>query len=96
MATVQTQKQPQNIHQFLDDQLINTVNLLKQNTILGTTHILYNKAIIDGILNDLKNIHQTLVNLANPPSPAQQPKKQQKTPPKENKIEPPSTTKKNN
>jgi len=80
LATVQ---QSQNIHQFLDDQLMNTVGLLKQNTVLGTTHILYNKAIIDGILNDLKNIHQTLQNLANPPAPAQ------KTPPKENKIAPP-------
>ena len=85
----QQQQQPQNIHQFLDDQLINTVNLLKQNTILGSTHILYNKAIIDGILNDLKNIHTTLNNLANPPP---EPKK---TPPKENKIAPvPTTTKK--
>lgn len=79
----QTQQQPQNIHQFLDDQLINTVNLLKQNTILGSTHILYNKAIIDAILNDLSNIHNTLVGLANPPP--------QKSPPKESKIAPPPT-----
>jgi len=83
------QQQPQNIHQFLDDQLINTVNLLKQNTILGSTHILYNKAIIDSILNDLKNIHNTLQSLANPPAAPPQ-----KTPPKENKIAPPLAAKK--
>ena len=81
------QQQPQNIHQFLDNQVINVVGLLKQNTILGSTHILYNKAIIDGILNDLKNIHDTLQSLANPPPP-------QKSPPKESKIAPPPVAKK--
>ena len=81
MSKPQQQQQPQNIHQFLDNSIMNTVALLKQNTILGSTHILYNKAIIDSILNDLKNIHTTLNNLANPPPP-------QKTPPKENKIAP--------
>lgn len=78
------QQQPQNIHQFLDDTVMNVVALLKQNTVLGSTHVLYNKAIIDGIFNDLKNIHQTLQGLANPP-PQPQP---QKSPPKESKIAP--------
>lgn len=74
------QQPPKKIHQFLDKQVMNTVALLNQNTILGSTHILYNKAIVDAILNDLKNMHDTLVSLANPPP--------QKTPPKESKIAP--------
>ena len=69
--------QPQNIHQFLDDKVMNVVALWKQNTILGTTHVLYNKAIVDGILNDLRDIHNTLNKLANPPT--------QKSPPTEKK-----------
>jgi len=82
LATVQT-PQPQNIHQFLDDKVMNVVNLWKQNTILGSTHVLYNKVIVDGILNDLREIHNTLNTLANPPPTPQ------KTPPKESKIAPP-------
>ena len=86
------QQQPQNIHQFLDNQILNVVGLLKQNTILGSTHILYNKAIVDGILNDLKNIHDALQGLANPP-PQPSP---QKSPPKESKIAPVPPTKTKN
>ena len=81
----QQQQQPQNnIYQFLDDKIMNIVGLWQQNTILGSTHVLYNKAIIDSILQDLKNIHTTLNTMAKPPVATPQ-----KSPPKENKIAPP-------
>ena len=90
MSKQQQQQQPQNnIYQFLDDKIMNIVGLWQQNTILGSTHVLYNKAIIDSILQDLKNIHTTLNAMAKPP-PA--PATPQKSPPKESKIAPPPTT----
>ena len=80
------QQQPQNnIYQFLDDKIMNMVGLWQQNTVLGSTHVLYNKAIIDSILQDLKNIHTTLNAMAKPPATPQ------KSPPKESKIAPPPT-----
>ncbi len=89
---LEQQQQPQNnIYQFLDDKIMNIVGLWQQNTILGSTHVLYNKAIIDSILQDLKNIHTTLNTMAKPPTPT--PPTPQKSPPKENKIASPPSPK---
>lgn len=61
-----SKESPQNINQFLTQQLQNTIKLLGQNTTIGNTHVLYPATIVDAVLQTLNNIGATLQQNNNP------------------------------
>lgn len=80
-------KEPQNINQFLVQQLQNAIKLLGQNTTIGNTHVLYPATIVEAVLQTLNNIGSTLQQNNNTTPP---PVKNQKPATKQTVVEKPT------
>ncbi len=61
------------LNAFLLKQLNNALGLLSQHQTIGNTHILYPKSVVDGVIQTLNQVGNTLSQSAQPQPTAEKP-----------------------